>query len=67
MVSSIQKKPIHVGKYAGQIMKNAFFSVKPLITLSCRNSLIYPVTNKFYFGILVRVANETGCASLIHQ
>ena len=40
------------------------FSVKPLIILTCRNYLINPVTNKFYFGILIRVANETGCESL---
>ena len=43
--------------------ENCPFSVKPLITLTCRNSLINPVTYKFYFGILMRVANETGCES----
>ena len=36
-------------------------------TLTCPNSLINLVTNKFYFGILVRVANETGRESLIDQ
>ena len=51
----------------GQIMKIAPFPVKPLITLICRNSFINPVTNKFYFGILVRVANEAGCQSLKDQ
>ena len=50
-----------------QIIKNALFSVRPLIILTYRNSLINPVTNKFYFGILIRVANETGCESLIDQ
>ena len=35
-----------------------FFSVKPLITLTCRNSLTNVVSNKFYFGILIRVTNE---------
>ena len=50
-----------------QIMKIALFSVKLLINLTCRKSLINPVTNKFYFGILIRVANETGCEGLIDQ
>ena len=35
-----------------QIMKIALYSVKALITLTCRNSLISLVINKFYFGIL---------------
>ena len=43
-----------------QIMKIVSFLVKPLITLTGRNFLLNPVTNKFYFGILIRVANETG-------
>ena len=30
-----------------QIMKITHFSVKPIITLTCRHSLIDPVTNKF--------------------
>ena len=50
-----------------QIMKIALSSVKPFTTLTCRNSLINPVTNKFYFEILIRVANETGCESLTDQ
>ena len=48
-------------------MKIVLFSVKPFTTLTCRNSLINQVTNEFYFGILIRVANETGCDSLIDQ
>ena len=40
--------------------KNCTFWVKPLITLTCRNFLINLVINKFYFGILIRVASETG-------
>ena len=66
MASSILKKK-HPRWEVCQIMKIALFSVKPIITLACRNSLINPVTNKFYFGILIRVANETGCENLIDQ
>ena len=47
--------------------ENSLFSVKPLITLTCRSSLIGPASSKFYFGILIRVANETGCESLIDE
>ena len=50
-----------------QIMKIAPSWVKPLITSTCRYSFINPVTNNFYFGILIRVAHETGCESLIDQ
>ena len=67
MASSIQKITHHPGWEVRQIMKLALFSVKPLITLTCRNSLVNPVTNKFYFGILIRVANEADCESLIDQ
>ena len=67
MVSSIQENIPHPRWEVRQIMKIALFSVKALITLTCRNSLINPVTNKFYFGILIRVANETNCESLIDQ
>ena len=48
-----------------QIIKIAIFSAKPIITLTSRYSSINPVTNKSYFGILIRIANETGCQSLI--
>ena len=47
--------------------ENCPFLVKSLINLTCRNCLINLVTNKFYFGILVRAAEETGCESLIDQ
>ena len=67
MVFSIQKLIPHPRWEVCQIMKIALFSVKPLITLTCSNSLINPVTNKFDFEILIRVENETGCESLIHQ
>ena len=50
-----------------QIMKIAHFSVKSLVTLTCRNSLINLVTTKFSFEISVRVKNETGCGSLTDQ
>ena len=61
------KNTLHPRWEVHQIMKIVHSLVKPLITLSCRNCLINPVTNKFYFGILIRVANETGCESLIDQ
>ena len=63
MVSSI-KNTLHPRWEVRQIMKIVLFSVKPFITLTCRNSLINPVTNKFYVGILIKVADETGCESL---
>ena len=67
MASSVQKYP-HPRWEVRQIMKIAPFSVKPLITVTFRDSLINPVTNKFYFVIFkMRVANETGCESLIYQ
>ena len=52
MASSIKKYP-HIRWEVRQIMKIAVFSVKPLITLTCRNSLINPMTNEFYFGISI--------------
>ena len=61
------KNTAHPRWKVSQIMKIALFSVKPLITLTCHNSLINPVTNKFYFRILIRVANETGSESLLDQ
>ena len=45
--------------------ENCSFLAKSLITLTCRNFLINPVTNKFYFGILITVTSETGCENLI--
>ena len=38
------------------IMKIALSFIKPLITLTCSNSLINIVTNKYHFGFLVRGA-----------
>ena len=67
IVSSIQSNTLHPRREVSQITKIAPFSVKPFITLSCRNSSINPVTNEFYFGILTRSANETGCGILIDQ
>ena len=67
MVSSIPKNTPHSRWEVRQIMKIALFSVKLLLTLTCSDSLINPVTNKFYFGMLIRVANETGCESLTDQ
>ena len=67
IIGSMYKNTLHLRREVHQIMKVVPFSVKPLTTLICRNSLINPVTNKFYFGILLRVANETGCESLIDQ
>ena len=67
IASSIRKNTPDPRWEVRQIMKIAHFSVKSLITLSCHNSLINPVTNKFYFGILRRVANEAGCESVIDQ
>ena len=62
------KSTLHSRWEEHQIMKIALFSVSPLITLTCRTSLINPVvTNKFYFGILIRVASEIGFESLTHQ
>ena len=49
-----------------QTMKITHFR-STLITLTCRNSLINPVTNKFHFGVLVRFTNETGCESHTDQ
>ena len=51
------QKPLHPHWEVHQIVKIGPFSVKPLITL----------TNKFYFGVLIRAASETGCESLIDQ
>ena len=65
--SSIQKITIHPRWVVWQITKIALFSVKPLITLNRRDSLINPVTTNFYFGILIRVVIETGCESLTDQ
>ena len=66
MASSIQKyPPIHVGKYVKS--RKLPFLVKLLITLTCCNSLINPVISKFYFEILIRVTNVTGCESLIEM
>ena len=59
--------PPHPRWEVRQILKIAPFSVKPFITLTCRNCLINPVTDKFYYGILIRVANETVCESLTDQ
>ena len=69
MASSIEKipPPSRPRWKVLQIMKIVHFSAKPLITLACRNSFINQVTNKFYFGILLRATNETGCESLIDQ
>ena len=47
--------------------ENLTFSVKSLITFTCRNSLINLVTNESYFGILIWVAIETYCESLMDQ
>ena len=66
-VSSIQKNTLHPRCEGCEIMKIAHFSVKPLITLTCRNSLINPATTKFILEFLMRVANETICESLIDQ
>ena len=57
MASSIQKNTIRTRWEVRQIMKIALFRS------TYRNSLIYPVTYKFYFGILMRVANEISCES----
>ena len=68
MASSIQNNILHSHWEVHQIMKIAFISVKPLTTLTCRNFLINPVTNKSYFGILIfGLEDETGCESLIDQ
>ena len=52
------KITVHPRWEVRQIMKIVIFSVKPLITSTCRNSLIYLETIKFYFGILIGIANE---------
>ena len=64
---SVSKKlpSIHVGKYCRD--ENFPFSVKLLITMTCRNSLIDAVTNNFYSGFLIRRTNETDHESLIVQ
>ena len=61
------KNTLHLRSEVRQIMKIGLFFIKPLITLTCNNSLINPVTTKFYSAILIKVANETGCQSLIDQ
>ena len=58
---------IHPRWDVSQIMKIGHFSVKPLLNLTCCNSLISLVTYKVYFEMLARVANETGSESLIDQ
>ena len=58
------KKYPHPRWEVRQVMKIALFSVKLLMTLTYRSSLINPVANESYSGILIRVANETGCESL---
>ena len=67
IASSIQKNIFHPRSEVYQIMKIAIFTVKPLMTLTYHNSLINPVADKFYLGLLIRVANETSCESLIDQ
>ena len=65
--SSIQKIALLPRWELRQTIKTAHFSVKPLTTLTCRNSVINPVTHKFYFVILIRVENETDHESLTDQ
>ena len=63
----VSKKYPHPHLEVRQIMKIASFSAQPLINSTCRNSLINQLTNRFYFGILIRVENETDCEILIDQ
>ena len=46
-------------------LKNKLYSLGQ--TLTCHDSLINSVANKLYFGISIKVGNETGCKSLIDQ
>ena len=57
------KNTLHPRWEVRQILKIALFFGQTPYNFNLCNCLINPVTNKFYFGILVRVANETGCES----
>ena len=51
--TSIQNYTLYPRWEVRQMMKIALCLVKPLIILTCRYSLINPVTNKFHFGIVI--------------
>ena len=57
--STIHNITLHPRWEPPKTMKIAVALVKPCITLTCCNSLINPMTNKFYFRFLIRMANET--------
>ena len=48
--SSSQKDTLLSRWEVREIMKISLFTFKSLTTLACRNSLINPMTNQFYFG-----------------
>ena len=50
-----------------QIKETALSLVKLLTAFTCYNSLINAVTNKFYFGFLMREVNQTYHELIVDQ